>query len=55
MQAAFASIIPWFTLGFLIFAAFLTMGVNLLPAAFNSRIVLAVAGVVLLFGGMQAF
>lgn len=55
MQAAFASIIPWFSLAFFVFTAFLTMGVNLLPAAFNSRIVLAVAGAVLLIGGMQAF
>ncbi|MDH3263831.1 MAG: hypothetical protein OEM24_07525 [Paracoccaceae bacterium] len=55
MQAAIVSIIPWFSLGFLIFAAFLTLGVNLLPALFGSRISLAVVGVLLVFGGMHAF
>jgi hypothetical protein len=53
MQAVFASIIPWLSLAFLFFAAFLTLGVNLMPGMPGSRIGLAVTGLMLVFGGMQ--
>lgn len=55
MQAVVASIVPWASLAFFVVAAFLSLGVNLLPSAPYSRIALAVVGAVLLFGGVQTF